>query len=115
MAKQPSERYPSAGDLGQAALVAVGELRRAGTESVVATGDAAPFSFGAEMSTPPEWDEEAAGARADDPLAETGSPAAAAADRPRDRATALRWGIALAVLAVLAIGMVAALGALDNL
>jgi pSer/pThr/pTyr-binding forkhead associated (FHA) protein/tRNA A-37 threonylcarbamoyl transferase component Bud32 len=115
MAKQPSERYPSAGDLGQAALVAVGELRRAGTESVVATGDAAPFSFGAELSTPPGWDEEVAGARADDPLAETGSPAAAAADRPRDRATALRWGIALAVLAVLAIGMVAALGALNNL
>jgi pSer/pThr/pTyr-binding forkhead associated (FHA) protein/tRNA A-37 threonylcarbamoyl transferase component Bud32 len=115
MAKQPSERYPSAGDLGQAALVAVGELRRAGTESVVATGDAAPFSFGAELSTPPGWDEEVAGAGADDPLAETGSPAAAAADGPRDRATALRWGIALAVLAVLAIGMVAALGALNNL
>ena len=29
MAKDPSERYPSAGDLGQAALVAAGGLRRA--------------------------------------------------------------------------------------
>jgi serine/threonine protein kinase len=117
MAKQPSERYPSAGDLGQAALVAVGELRRAGAESVVATGEAAPFSFGAELSTPPWLDDEAAEARAADPLAAEGSRASAPApaDRPRDRASALRWGIALAVLAIIAIGMVAALGALDNL
>jgi pSer/pThr/pTyr-binding forkhead associated (FHA) protein/tRNA A-37 threonylcarbamoyl transferase component Bud32 len=117
MAKQPGERYPSAGDLGQAALVAVGELRRAGAESVVATGDAAPVSFGAELSAPPGWDAEALAAGAADPLAEDGSqaPAAAGADRPRDRTSALRWGIALAVLAILAIGMVAALGALGNL
>jgi tRNA A-37 threonylcarbamoyl transferase component Bud32 len=117
MAKQPSERYPSAGDLGQAALVAVGELRQAGAESVVATGEAAPFSFGAELSRPPGWDDEAAEALGADPLADGGSrtPAAPAADRPRDRASALRWGIALAVLAILAIGMVAALGALGNL
>jgi serine/threonine protein kinase len=117
MAKQPGERYPSAGDLGQAALVAIGELRRAGAESVVATGDAAPVSFGAELSPPPGWDAEALQAGAADPLADEGSqtPAAAAAERPRDRATVVRWGIALAVLAILAIGMVAALGALDNL
>jgi pSer/pThr/pTyr-binding forkhead associated (FHA) protein/tRNA A-37 threonylcarbamoyl transferase component Bud32 len=117
MAKQPGERYPSAGDLGQAALVAVGELRRAGAESVVATGDAAPVSFGAELSPPPGWDAEALQAGAADPLADEGSqtPAAAAAERPRDRANVVRWGIALAVLAILAIGMVAALGALDNL
>ena len=42
MAKDPSERYPSAGDLGQAALVAAGGLRRANPWSVVATGEAAP-------------------------------------------------------------------------
>ena len=41
MAKDPSERYPSAGDLGQAALVAAGRLRRARAESIVATGEAA--------------------------------------------------------------------------
>jgi pSer/pThr/pTyr-binding forkhead associated (FHA) protein/tRNA A-37 threonylcarbamoyl transferase component Bud32 len=116
MAKQPGERYPSAGDLGQAALVAVGELRRAGAESVVATGDAAPVSFGAELSPPPGWDAEALEAGAADPLAEEGSQAPAPAGAPaRDRANALRWGVALAVLAILAIGMVAALGALENL
>ncbi|HEY6397356.1 MAG TPA: FHA domain-containing serine/threonine-protein kinase, partial [Solirubrobacteraceae bacterium] len=42
MAKDPSERYPSAGDLGQAALVAAGGLRRARPWSFVATGEAAP-------------------------------------------------------------------------
>ncbi len=116
MAKQPGERYPSAGDLGQAALVAVGELRLAGAESVVATGDAAPVSFGSELSPPPGWDAEALQASAADPLADEGSQAPAAAGaRPRDHANALRWGIALAVLAILAIGMVAALGALENL
>ena len=41
MAKDPGERYPSAGDLGQAALVAAGGLRRASPWSVVATGEAA--------------------------------------------------------------------------
>ena len=47
MAKDPSERYPSAGDLGRAALVAAGGLRRAPAESVVATGAAAPSFAGA--------------------------------------------------------------------
>ena len=42
MAKDPRERYPSAGDLGQAALVAAGGLRRASPWSIVATGEAAP-------------------------------------------------------------------------
>ena len=39
MATEPSERYPSAGDLGRAALVAAGGLRKARPWSVVATGD----------------------------------------------------------------------------
>ena len=42
MAKDPAERFPSAGDLGEAALVAAGGQRRANAESVVATGRAAP-------------------------------------------------------------------------
>ncbi len=41
MAKDPNQRYTSAGDLGEAALVAAGEQRQAGAESIVATGDAA--------------------------------------------------------------------------
>jgi pSer/pThr/pTyr-binding forkhead associated (FHA) protein/predicted Ser/Thr protein kinase len=105
MAKRPEERYPSAGDLGQAALVAAGGLRRASAESFVATGEAAPPAFepGRPEAAPP--DDEAAEAQA----------GGAEADRPRDRATALRWGLALAILAILAVGMVAALGALANL
>lgn len=108
MAKQPSERYPSAGDLGQAALVAAGELRRAGAESVVATGKAAPSASGAELPTPQRSDEAAESLAA-------APRAGAEADRPRDRASALRWGIALAFLAILALCMVAALGALAKL
>ena len=42
MAKDPRERFASAGDLGEAALVAAGEQRRANPESVVASGRAAP-------------------------------------------------------------------------
>jgi pSer/pThr/pTyr-binding forkhead associated (FHA) protein len=105
MAKPPEERYPSAGDLGQAALVAAGGLRRASAESFVATGEAAPPAFepGRPEAAPP--DDEAAEAQA----------GGAEADRPRDRATALRWGLALAILAIIAVGMVAALGALANL
>ena len=38
MAKDPSERYASAGDLGQAALAAAGGLRQASPRSVVDTG-----------------------------------------------------------------------------
>ncbi len=41
MAIEPGDRYPSAGDLGQAALVAAGGLRQARSWSVVATGEAA--------------------------------------------------------------------------
>jgi pSer/pThr/pTyr-binding forkhead associated (FHA) protein len=100
MAKEPSERYPSAGDLGEAALVAAGELRRARAESVVATGEAMPVA------------PEPAAASASAPPADGGG---TGAGRGLDRAVALRWGLALAVLAVLAVCMVAALGALSKL
>ena len=106
MAKEPGERYPSAGDLGQAALVAAGELRRAGSESVVATGEAAPYAAMPGLSKAHRVPEPS------DALAPaTGTEAA----RPPDRAGALSWAFALAVLAILAVGMVAALGALSNL
>jgi pSer/pThr/pTyr-binding forkhead associated (FHA) protein len=98
MAKDPSERYPSAGDLGQAALVAAGGLRRASPWSVVATGEAAPFTgeqaAGALAATPPAPGPEGAGA---------------------GRADALRWAIALAALAIVAVGMVAALSGISSL
>ncbi len=47
MAKDPEDRYPSAGDLGRAALGAVGGGHVAGGERSVATGAAAPVGSGA--------------------------------------------------------------------
>jgi pSer/pThr/pTyr-binding forkhead associated (FHA) protein/tRNA A-37 threonylcarbamoyl transferase component Bud32 len=98
MAKEPSERYPSAGDLGQAALVAAGELRRASPWSVVATGAAAPIP-----------DEQTLEPLAAAPRAP--APESAQAGRP----DALRWAIALAGLAIVAVGMVAALSGISSL
>jgi streptogramin lyase len=42
LAKEPDERYPSAGDLGRAALAAAGTQPDPGPERTVARGDAAP-------------------------------------------------------------------------
>jgi pSer/pThr/pTyr-binding forkhead associated (FHA) protein/tRNA A-37 threonylcarbamoyl transferase component Bud32 len=116
MAKQPSDRYPSAGDLGQAALVAAGGQRRVSAESVVATGDAAPSGIALGIPTPARPDDEAAEALAAAPgEPEASAPAGAEGDRQGDRAGALRWGFALAVLAILAVGVLLALGALADL
>jgi pSer/pThr/pTyr-binding forkhead associated (FHA) protein/tRNA A-37 threonylcarbamoyl transferase component Bud32 len=109
MAKQPGERYPSAGDLGEAALVAAGGLRRARAESVIATGDAAPSGLRIDLAMPRHPDGEVA----DTPAAAAG--ADAEAGRLGERADALRRGLALAVLAVLAVAMVVALNALSKL
>jgi predicted Ser/Thr protein kinase len=100
MAKEPDDRYPSAGDLGQAALVAAGGMRRASPWSVVATGEAA-FAPGAEPPGAPGLDEQTAEA----PVA---APEAQGADT-------VRWAIALAALALVAVGMVAALSAISTL
>jgi pSer/pThr/pTyr-binding forkhead associated (FHA) protein len=103
MAKDPSERYPSAGDLGQAALVAAGGLRRASPWSVVATGEAAPFTDG----------QTADGQTAD---AVATAPRAAAPERAAaGRADTLRWTVALAMLAIVAVGMIAALRGISTL
>jgi len=98
MATDPSERFPSGGDLGQAALVAAGGLRRASAWSVVATGEAAPISY--------EQPEDAlAGA----------PPAQAPESVPVRSADTLRWAIALTGLAIVAAGMVAALIGISSL
>jgi len=98
MAEDPDERYPSAGDLGQAALVAAGGLRRARPWSVVAIGEAAPATGEQTAESP------AAVPRAP-------APEVAAAGHP----DALRWAIALAGLAIVAVGMVAALRGIATL
>jgi pSer/pThr/pTyr-binding forkhead associated (FHA) protein/predicted Ser/Thr protein kinase len=98
MAADPGERYPSAGDLGQAALVAAGGLRRSTPWSVVATGEAAPVPK--EQIAP--------------------SPAQASHGPVPERAHAgradmLRWAIALAALVIVAVGMVGALRGISTL
>jgi pSer/pThr/pTyr-binding forkhead associated (FHA) protein len=98
MATDPSERYPSAGDLGRAAMVAGGGLRKARPWSVVATGEAAP----ARNQPPPA---EAAAVPA------TGAPEGVAAGR----GGALRWAIAVAGLVAVAVAMVAALMGISSL
>ena len=98
MAKDPSERYPSAGDLGQAALVAAGELRRASPWSVVARGDAAA-----------SFEEQVAQAQTDP------SPTPAPDGAHARSSDVLRWVLALAGLAMVAAGMVAALHGISTL
>ncbi len=112
MAKDPSERYPSAGDLGQAALVAAGGMRRASPWSVVATGEAAfvdPRIAEPAAVAPPA--SVRAGAA---PLAPAAAGAAVGAGATGG-SDALRWAIAIAGLAVVAAGMVAALIGISSL
>jgi pSer/pThr/pTyr-binding forkhead associated (FHA) protein len=131
MATDPGERYPSAGDLGQAALVAAGGLRRAQPWSMVATGEA---SFVREGLTPEAL--AAAGAAsaasasarsASAGSAAAGSAAAGSASPARSRGRApetaeagprsdsLRWAVALIGLVLVAVGMVAALHGISTL
>jgi serine/threonine protein kinase len=53
MAKEPSRRYPSAGDLGRAAIAAVRGEAVTEPEHVVASGDAAPLPETVRLSTDP--------------------------------------------------------------
>jgi tRNA A-37 threonylcarbamoyl transferase component Bud32 len=123
MAKQPADRYPSAGNLGDAALVAAGAQRRAGREASVATGDAAPF-LGAPLALaglskagaavpPAAAGSPAPGSPSPSPAA-AGSPSAAAAE-PAAGTNTLRWAFALGVLVLLFVCMLLALNALSTL
>jgi serine/threonine protein kinase len=98
MAKESSERYPSAGDLGEAALAAAGGRRQTGAESIVATGAALPRAMPG-LSRAPLSDR----------------PAVSAVQPGAGRANKLQWGVALGVLAVLFLCMIAALNALSSL
>jgi pSer/pThr/pTyr-binding forkhead associated (FHA) protein len=116
MAKDPHERYPSAGDLGQAALVAAGGLRRANPWSVVATGEAAPLVAGAGS----RGRAGAPAGRAETPAGRDVTPVeapaeAALAGSRAGESDARRWAIALAGLVIVAIGMVAALHGISTL
>jgi len=117
MAKDPEERFPSAGDLGEAALVAAGGLRRARAESVVATGAALPSGI-----RPMPTAEQVAAAGGESPVpagaasgGTGGGDAAGAPAAARDRSPALRWGLAVGALVILAIAMLLVLQALSDL
>ena len=75
--------------LGEAALVAAGGQRRANAESLVATGPAAPIAAMPGLSSAgaavPDFEPIHAHAPGGEPIA----------DEPRDRATTLKWGVAL--------------------
>jgi YVTN family beta-propeller protein len=94
LAKDPDERYPSAGDLGRAALAAAGRAAPPGPERRVAVGEAAPGDEGDTVGSPDQA-----------PTAVAPPPRAAAARR-----RAWAWGlaavpvVALAVIAALVLG-----------
>jgi pSer/pThr/pTyr-binding forkhead associated (FHA) protein/tRNA A-37 threonylcarbamoyl transferase component Bud32 len=104
MAKDPDERYPSAGDLGEAVLVAAGELGEAAAESIVATGEAAP---GGARRSP----QQARGA----PTPSDAEGEGPAGDGEPAGGDAIRWGVAVAALIVIAVLMFVALGAISRL
>ncbi len=109
MATDPGERYPSAGDLGQAALVAAGGQRRASAESVVATGEAAQEETAEEQELA-----EPVAAGSAEPVA-AGSPDPARDGAHAVRPDLLRWAIAIAGLVIVAVGMIAALNGIASL
>jgi YVTN family beta-propeller protein len=92
LAKDPADRYPSAGDLGRAALAAVGRSDAPRPERLVATGAAAPGE--ADTAASPD---QAATLLASEPPA------------PRRGGRRPVWAWALAAVPVLALAVVAAL------
>jgi DNA-binding beta-propeller fold protein YncE/predicted Ser/Thr protein kinase len=111
LAKDPDDRFPSAGDLGRAALAAVGDLPAPGPERVVARGAAAPGGAYDDETVVPGG----AGGRTATPTAPTalapgGGPGAAAGAKRGGAGGVRRWigpvlslaaGAALVVAAVL--------------
>lgn len=97
MATDPAERYPSAGDLGQAALVAAGGLGRAGPEVAVATGEAAFAPSAVALAS------------------SDGADGAVPVRTRTGGSDTLRWAVALVGLALVAVGMVAALNGISTL
>jgi pSer/pThr/pTyr-binding forkhead associated (FHA) protein len=117
MAKDPSDRYPSAGDLGQAALVAAGGLRRASPWSVVATGEAALVTDGHEAAAGHGPEPRVAvpdGAEAPAAPGRDKQPVPGGAERP-EGADTLRLAIAVAGLLIAAVFMIAALSGISGL
>ena len=108
MAKNVDERYPSAGDLGRAALAAAAGEQNTVPERSVAAGSAALVTQRAAAPPPPAT-VPAARAPAHPPSAVTAHLPAAAPPPPAAAAQRRsRWPIVVAALAVLALGGAAA-------
>ncbi|HSS57729.1 MAG TPA: serine/threonine-protein kinase [Solirubrobacteraceae bacterium] len=88
MAKDPDDRFPSAGDLGRAALAAAGEPVAPGPERVVAVGEAAPGDHQETVVSPDQ------------------APTVLAASAPAARRW---WPWALAVVPIAGLALIAAL------
>ena len=106
LAKDPAERYPSAGDLGRAALAAAGSVPVAGPERTVARGDAAPSdpsrSLAASAETTRLTPEEATGGTAATAVA----PAALTAGRGGRRRLLPVLGAIAVVVAAAVVGII---------
>jgi YVTN family beta-propeller protein len=89
LAKDPADRYQSAGDLGQAALAAAGRSAAPGPERLVAVGEAAPTDAQETVVSPDQ------------------APTAMAATRPATRRRVWPW--ALAAVPILGLALIAAL------
>jgi len=114
LAKDPSDRYPSAGDLGRAALAAAGRSGVAAPERLVARGAAAPIDStaptrfaDADAQTRPSPPGGARMARASEP----DEPRTTPVGRPRGRSSSrfgARWIALAGAIAVIAVVAVAA-------
>jgi hypothetical protein len=100
LAKDPEDRYPSAGDLGRAALAAVRDEDPSQEERVVAVGEAAP---GHVVGRPPP-----------EPDAPTAEASAAAGSRPAARVRPRVLAAALTAVVVVAAVVVALLLGSDD-
>jgi glycine betaine/choline ABC-type transport system substrate-binding protein len=101
MAKRPDERYPSAGDVGRAALAAATGDRRPQSERMVATGEAAGSPVTVREERPP-------------PVQPPQPTTAAAAGEGGGSGRGAWWAIAAVALVALLVGTLAVAGVFDS-
>ena len=116
MAKEPADRYPSAGDLARAATGAAGGVVQRSAERSVATGRAAPLTPAETVESPPPAEPATTEPATTEPARPPEPPPTHDADRGRDddrMSPAVRWAIGLGLLAAVAAVLVLSLGGED--